>query len=439
RPSLAALRPQGWARGAALFAAAAGLWLVGRLSAVAVLAEAGAVAMLAASVPFVLGRQVARALAFPLAYMVFLVPVGDEFIPALQTITARITVALVRASQIPAHIDGVFIATPAGLFEIAQACSGAKFLVAMVALGVLAAHLCFAGWRRQVAFVAACAVVSVLANGLRAFATVLIAQWVGAKAAGGIDHVIYGWVFFALVMGGLLAVAWRWFDRPSGPPVLVVPKAGGRPWPVPLACAALMVLALLADLWAFAAEHLPAAMPDHIALPQVAGFAQVPYAPRHPWSPRARGADHRLLGSYADAAGRRVDVFVALYAAQGTGAKPGGFGEGAWNGDQGWEWEANAAAPPAVRAERLLAADGTLRLAETSYRSGGLLTGSVVALRLATLADRLALRPRAVAVLILSAEAAPGQEAAAHATMAALRRAMGPTGPWLDRVTGTQN
>ena len=75
-------------------------------------------------------------LLFPLSYMLFLVPFGDELIPALQTITARLTVALTHLSGIKADIDGVFINTPVGLFEVAEACSGVKFLIAMAALAV---------------------------------------------------------------------------------------------------------------------------------------------------------------------------------------------------------------------------------------------------------------------------------------------------------------
>jgi len=81
--------------------------------------------------------------------MLFLVPFGDELVPTLQMITADLTIALVHLSGIPAVIDGVFIDTPIGLFEVAEACSGVKFLVAMVALGSLAAHVCFASWWRR--------------------------------------------------------------------------------------------------------------------------------------------------------------------------------------------------------------------------------------------------------------------------------------------------
>ena len=120
---LGRLRPICWAPALAGMAGAVLLWVAGRLAGFAEVAQAGAVAMLIASVPLLWGPRVSLALLFPLAYMAFLVPVGDELIPMLQMITAHLTIALVHLSHVRATIDGVFINTPAGLFEVAQACS----------------------------------------------------------------------------------------------------------------------------------------------------------------------------------------------------------------------------------------------------------------------------------------------------------------------------
>lgn len=215
---LARLAPLAWWPGLAWLAAGAAALIVGRAADVNLIAQFGAVTVLQAVSAVVLGPRVAWGLAFPLGYMLFLVPFGDEIIPALQTATARIAVALTHASGVPAHLDGVFIDTPVGLFEVAEACSGVKFLVAMVALGTLAAHLGFASWRRRALFLFAAASVPILANGVRAWGTIYIAQSQGVAFAAGFDHIVYGWVFFAIVMAVLLGTAWRYFDRsPSDP------------------------------------------------------------------------------------------------------------------------------------------------------------------------------------------------------------------------------
>lgn len=212
-PELARLLPQAWWPGLTLLAGGALIWLTGTALSINTISQLGAVVLLQATVVALLGPRVAAGLLFPLAYMLFLVPFGDELVPALQAITADMAVALTQASGVPATIDGVFIDTPAGLFEVAEACSGVKFLVAMVALGTLVAHLCFASWKRRALFMAAAVIVPVLANGVRAWGTIYIAQSQGIEFAAGFDHIVYGWIFFAVVMIAVLGASWRFFDR----------------------------------------------------------------------------------------------------------------------------------------------------------------------------------------------------------------------------------
>jgi exosortase A len=219
-PELAKLAPHAWWPGSLLAVAGLAGWLTGTVLGINTVGQLGAVLMLQAAVAVLLGPRVAAGLLFPLAYMYFLVPFGDEVVPALQAITARMAVALTHASGVPAAIDGVFIDTPVGLFEVAEACSGVKFLVAMIALGTLVAHLCFSSWKRRAAFMAVAVVVPVLANGVRAWGTIYIAQSQGIAFAAGFDHIVYGWIFFAAVMAAVLGASWRFFDRSPDDPLI---------------------------------------------------------------------------------------------------------------------------------------------------------------------------------------------------------------------------
>jgi exosortase A len=219
-PELRKLTPQGWWPPFAWFVAGLLAWSAGTAAGVNLVGEIGAVMLLQAAVATILGPRVAAGLLFPLGYMLFLVPFGDEIMPPLQTITAHIAVVLTHLSGVPATLTGVFIDTPVGRFEVAQACSGVKFLIAMVALGALAAHLCFRSSKRRALFMAACVIVPVLANGVRAWGTIYIAQSHGVAFAAGFDHIVYGWIFFAIVMAALLGAAWRFFDRPAHDRVL---------------------------------------------------------------------------------------------------------------------------------------------------------------------------------------------------------------------------
>lgn len=441
-PQLTQLRPQAWWPGLAAFAGAALLWLLGTLAGLSLASQAGAVAMLAAAALVLLGPKTSAGLAFPLAYLAFLVPFGDELIPALQMITAELTIGLVGLSGVPARIDGVFIETPAGLFEVAEACSGVKFLIAMIAFGALVANVCFRSWRRRGAFLALAVILPILANGVRAWATIFLAQYVGADKATGIDHLIYGWIFFAVVMAVTLALAWRFFDRAAADPMIDADRIARSPlltrferysFGQSAALAAIAALAVLATIWATAADRLRAELPRQIALPEVAGWQRVPFVPAVPWEPRASGAEHRLLGRYRDAAGRQVDVFVALYALQDQGREAGGFGEGALRPDSGWAWLSPGQPVDEAKSDRLLGAGRHERLAETTYRTGTVTTGSNLRLKLANIADRLALRARPTTLLILSSE-----DREPNASLRAFRASVRPLGPWMDRVTQTR-
>lgn len=209
---LGQMTPRPFAAGLGLVAAGLALWLGGRITDINLIAHAGAVGAVQGAVVTVLGLRIAALLALPIALGVFLVPFGDEIIPFLQAITADMAVALTLWSGIPATIDTIYIDTPAGLFIVAEECSGVKFLIAMVTLAALVCFTRFRSWKRRALFMAASIVVPVVANGVRAWGTIYIAQFAGVEFAAGFDHIFYGWIFFALVVIVVLAGAWRFFE-----------------------------------------------------------------------------------------------------------------------------------------------------------------------------------------------------------------------------------
>lgn len=214
------LHPSSWLPGALPLLGALGVWTAGQASDIALLRHLGVVLMLQAAVAAALGPRIVRALAFPMAYALFLVPFGDEIIPLFQHLTAQLTMPLLALAGIPARLDGLYITTPSGMFVVAEACSGVMFLIAMAAFAVLAANLCFRTWKRRIIFVASALLTTIFANILRAFGTIVIAENYGHDYARGVDHLVYGWVFFAVTIIAVMLVARRWFDRPANDPAI---------------------------------------------------------------------------------------------------------------------------------------------------------------------------------------------------------------------------
>ncbi len=210
---LAKVDPRPWLPGLLVVVAGLGLWLIGRVSGVNLIAHAGAVGALQGVVIAAFGPRVCTMIALPLCFGVFLVPFGDEIIGPLQIITAQIAISLTQWSGIPAFFDGIYIDTPVGLFVVAEACSGVRFLIAMLTLSVLVAFTRFTKWSHRAAFMAISIIVPIIANGIRAWGTIYVAQSQGVEFAAGFDHVFYGWFFFAFVVVFILGIAWRFFDR----------------------------------------------------------------------------------------------------------------------------------------------------------------------------------------------------------------------------------
>lgn len=197
-------------------AAGALLWLVGSAAFVLVIQEFAVIVMIQALAVTILGLRVSRLLAFPLFYLFFAVPAGEFLVPPLQDFTAVFIVSFLRVMSIPVFHDGIFITIPTGSFEVAEACAGLRFLIATMALGFLFAHLTYRSWKRRVVFILLCLVVPVIANGLRALGIVLLAYYTDNKIAVGVDHIVYGWGFFAFITIVLLLVGMKFSDRGDG-------------------------------------------------------------------------------------------------------------------------------------------------------------------------------------------------------------------------------
>ena len=439
RCEVAELEPTGWAPGLVLVAAGGAGWLVGDASGVALARHLGLVMMVQGAVVTVLGPHVARGLLFPLSYAFFLVPFGEGLEPPLQTVTVAMVMPLLHLAGVPAQVEGVLITIPNGWFEVAEACSGAKFVIAMVAFGALVANVGFTRWRRRMWFMVAAVIVPVLANGLRAFGTIYAAHLTSVARATGFDHIVYGWLFFGLVMAAVLAIGWRWFDRspddPAFDPAALPPPSRGR---LPGALAAVLVVATAAlfPAWSSAVASRSDALPARLDLPTVAGWHRVAMSAEAPWTPYYPAADHFLIGRYADGAGDAVDLAVAVFASQREGHELVAFGTGVLREDDRWV-RISDLPPIAGGAAMRITTTGALgrpvqRVVATWYRVADTSTSSDKRVKLEALRARLlGGRQRAIAIH-LSAIATPGHDPVV--AIERLRAALGEPGEAADRL-----
>jgi exosortase A len=310
-------RPTAWAVPAVALAAA--LWWVGDLVQSNVLTQFALVLQLVACVVGVLGLQVARVIWFPLAFAFFSVPAGDALVPLMMEGTADFTVTALRLTGIPVYREGLQFVIPSGNWSVVEACSGVRYLIASFMVGTLFAFLVYQTPWRRLAFMAVSVLVPVLANWVRAYLIVLVGHLSSNTVATGVDHLVYGWVFFGIVMMLTYWVGARWSEAEPGvaaapEPALTAVSAramGPSMW-VPLGLAGLLALPATAH-WHL---HRPAVAAVQLALPaELPGGWLVDPAPSTGWRPVQVAPTARATGAYRRAEDA-VEVDIAYYRQQ---------------------------------------------------------------------------------------------------------------------------
>ncbi|HHC71679.1 MAG TPA: exosortase A [Thiotrichales bacterium] len=290
-------------------------WLLAQLADVQVVRQLAVVLMIAALFLLVAGWSAFRVMLFPLAYLLFAVPAGEALIPPLIDFTATMTVNLIRLSGIPVYWEGNLIALPSGNWAVVEACSGVRYLIASINLGVLFAWLRYRSLSRRLLFVLASILVPILANGLRGYLIVMLGHISGMKLAVGVDHLIYGWVFFGLVMFLLFWVGNYWRED-LGPAEETSGVSGASPVahrrsPAWVAVGVVLLLAWPAWSKAIQGGRYEPPVIDLSPLVLEEGWQPMDGAPIA-WEPRYLGQTARFR-QWFRRGGHEVGVFVEFY------------------------------------------------------------------------------------------------------------------------------
>lgn len=427
RASLAALSLSPSALALIPLALAGAAWVLGSAASVAALEHFALVAMLVSALWAVWGNAIARASAFPLAFLFFAVPFGEFLIPTMMQCTADFTVAALRLSGIPVYREGLQFVIPSGHWSVVEACSGIRYLIASTMVGTLFAWLNYRSALRRSLFIVAALLVPLAANWLRAYLIVMLGHLSGNRIATGVDHLIYGWLFFGFVILALFWVGSWWRedeqDIKAGP--VLGPMARG---------ASRRALAMLAAVLALAAIWPPLLgwlidvplSPRQSLLPPAAapGWSREAAGPVAGFLPHYVGERARILTTYRNGP-RRVSLLILRYAQQSPGHELV-----QWDNrlifaeDKQWaETESRPDSPlPGLAARMsLLRGAGGERLAAWRWNwLDGRQTADEIAAKLALAADRLARRPDDSAAIVVWTEAGEGPEAAREAVQAFL-------------------
>ncbi len=166
------------------------------------------IVVLAGLVLLMLGGEFLRVLAFPVAFLLFMVPLPAIVVNAvafpLQMFAAKTATFCLHNFGIPVLREGNLILLPGTTLEVAEACSGIRSLQALLALGTVYAYFALSGmWRRWV-LVLLSIPIAIAANAFRVTGTGVLAHYWGAEAAEGFYHTFSGLFIFVVALALLL-------------------------------------------------------------------------------------------------------------------------------------------------------------------------------------------------------------------------------------------
>ena len=179
---------------------AVGLLFLGSLGAELFTSRFSLLVMIAGIILFLAGWKMLRAVAFPLAFLVFMIPIPviiyNQITFPLQLIASRLATFWLEVVQIPVLRDGNVLILSNLSLEVAEACSGIRSLMSLIALAVAYGHL--AESRRWVRYALVVLMVpsAIVTNAMRIMGAGLLAHRFGPQAAEGFLHQFSGWMVF---------------------------------------------------------------------------------------------------------------------------------------------------------------------------------------------------------------------------------------------------
>jgi exosortase len=185
--------------------------LAGILGAELFLSRIAIVGVLGGALLFVLGWRHLVALAFPLLFLLLMIPIPaivfNQIAFPLQLLASQTGEAVLSGLDIPVLREGNVIILATTTLEVAEACSGIRSLISLLTLGIVYGY--FLDSRTSVrVFLALCTIpIAIATNALRVAGTGVAAHHYGAQVADGFFHTFSGWIIFITSFMLFFAVA----------------------------------------------------------------------------------------------------------------------------------------------------------------------------------------------------------------------------------------
>ena len=215
RKQVSVLSPSGHWAGLPLLFFGILLYLLGNLATEFFTMRFSLLVVLGGIILFLLGKEFFKALLFPLAFLIFMIPIPsvlmDRVTFPMQLFASKVAAGSLDLIGIPVLREGNIIQLANTSLEVAEACSGIRSLISLLALSVVFAYFSQNTTWKRVVLVLSTFPIAIVANAARVTGTGILAHHYGDKVAQGFFHGFSGWILFVVafvclfLLGALLS------------------------------------------------------------------------------------------------------------------------------------------------------------------------------------------------------------------------------------------
>ncbi|MBI5451167.1 MAG: EpsI family protein [Gammaproteobacteria bacterium] len=277
----------------------------------------------------IIGLRSALRFWFPFVLMITALPVWEILGPALQTITTVSVDHLLDLSGIIAVREGFFISIASGVFEISPGCSGIRYLVAAIAIALIYGQINGMRIRYWMMYVLAAVLMSVIMNIIRVYVVVVAGYLTNMQHYFvTTDHVMLGWILFAVSMGAFLFASSRYlpdycFEQqgvPAGPSSADLRQQDGALQIIGRGGIALVAaLAGPGLVWLLAVPAHADLQSSQLSYPMQLGQWRARPDLTPDWQPAVAAGDLHIQMRYESATGRQIDLYYGYFLRQQQG------------------------------------------------------------------------------------------------------------------------
>ena len=335
--------------GLAVISAGLFLYWIGEFATLYVLQHLSLWMIIVGLVIALIGVCGARAITFPLSYLLTCIPL-PVFLYAslssqLQLWSSALGVDFLQLVGVTAFREGNVIDLGPVQLQVVEACSGIRYLLPLTSLALLCAYLFKDRMWKRVLLVLSSIPISIVVNGFRIGMIGVLVEWYGQGAAEGFSHLFEGWVLFMASLGLLILemlllakIGWKghrstfldrftWSDpTPAPPSVPTIPltpasAASNRffPGPAYLFSVALLVPVAFASTIMVEREEVPPPRAIFVDFPmKLEGWLGTSLTLEKQYIDVLRFDDY-LLADYRFDDGQPVNLYAAYYRSQRKG------------------------------------------------------------------------------------------------------------------------